>query len=235
VSKPRVVSEWSLPEKLDLRDFRERLLVWWEASGREFPWRKTRDPYRILMAEVLLHRTRAEQVVPVYEHLIDKFPSIGFLAGASPQEVMQEMRGAGLYWRAKLAHEMATEIVRRFGGAVPEDKQQLQSLPGVSQYIASAVRCFAFGCSEPLLDTNTVRIAGRLFDLPVTDSSRRSKLFRDILDTLLDRERPREFNLALIDLGALVCKSRKPECHLCPVFRHCSYGRKTALVQEEPG
>lgn len=217
---------------MDMQLFRNRLIKWWKKHGRSFPWRKTRDPYKVLVAEVLLHRTRAEQVVPVYLKFIQEFPDIKTLARASRKKVMSILYPLGLRWRAMLLHEMAVEIVRRNTGIVA-DRKMFCSLPGVSDYIASAVLCFAFGRPEPLLDTNTVRITGRIFNIQITESSRRSKKFRELYFQLMDKKRPREFNMAMIDLGALVCRPRYFLCEKCPVKNLCCYYQENFLQKRE--
>lgn len=207
-------------------DFRNRLLEWWRENQRDFPWRNTRNIYQILIAEILLHRTRAEQVVPVYNRFLDRFPSIENIAEASQSEIEEILHPLGLHWRARLLHRMARTICEKNGCKIPSNKERLKSLPGISHYIASAIRCFALGCPEIMLDTNTVRIAGRFFGVEVTDSSRRSKKFRKFLESLLDKEHPQEFNFAMIDLGALVCRSSDPHCGRCPVKDMCEYATK---------
>ena len=209
---------------IDPHVFGNQLLKWWKRNARIFPWRTTKDPYNVLLSEVLLHRTRANQVVPVYEEFLKKFPSIGPLSQANGKEVMALIRSLGLYWRARLLLDMTTEIVRKHHGRVPSSKEELEALPGISDYISSAVRCFAFDQPEILLDTNTVRIVGRVFGVKMTDSSRRTRKFREMYRSLLDNNRPREFNYAMIDLGALICSPRNPECEICPVNDMCSYG-----------
>ena len=210
----------------DHEKFRQKLLNWWEKNKRDFPWRKTRNPYHILVSEMLLHRTRADQVVPIYVIFLKKFPTIKDLASAPMEEVEKILFPLGLHWRAKNLHKTANSIVKNHDGRIPSEREELEALPGVSQYIASAVRCFAFGYPEVLLDTNTVRIVGRIFGLKITDGSRRSKHFRNILQHLIDRSRPREFNYALLDLGALVCKAQKPLCNICPISDMCRYGKE---------
>jgi A/G-specific adenine glycosylase len=209
---------------IDSHVFGNQLLKWWKRNGRMFPWRTTRNPYNVLISEVLLHRTRASQVVPVYEEFLKKFPSIGSLSQANGKEVMALLRTLGLYWRARLLLDMTTEIATKHHGRVPSSKNELEALPGISDYIGSAVRCFAFDQPEILLDTNTVRIVGRVSGSKVTDSSRRTRKFRELYQRLLDNNPPRKFNYAMIDLGALICSPRNPECAICPVNDMCSYG-----------
>lgn len=209
---------------VDVVDFRSRLVVWSQQHFRLFPWRLIRDPYRILIAEVLLHRTQAKQVTPVYEQFIRRFPDVGSLAAAARDDVCDALRSLGLRWRADLLFDMSTELVDRFGGEVPQAKDELKSLPGVSDYIASAVRCFAWDFTEALIDTNTVRIAGRLFDLEVRESSRRNRVFTLLIQSLVDPARPREYNFALLDLAGQVCMKKQPRHDQCPVLDCCAYG-----------
>lgn len=209
-----------------IRRFQESLLEWWNRNGRHFPWRETSDPFRILLAEVLLHRTRAERVVPVYTKMLAEFPTVQDLAHADPVKLKEILLPLGLFWRNRLVSEMAKEIVERFDGEIPQDTNLLKSLPGVSHYIASAVRCFAFGKPEVLLDVNTVRVIGRVFGLRVGDCSRRSASFRKLYGELMDGAPPKTFNFAMIDLGALVCKQKKWLCGICPLSNLCMWTDK---------
>jgi len=209
-----------------LENFGAKIIKWWKKNKRQFPWREKWDPYRILIAEILLHRTRAEQVAPIYIEFMSRFPDIYALARAPKEEVKRLLRPLGLHWRTDLLHRMAADIVRHFGGRIPAKQEDLESLPGIGQYIASAVRCFGFGYPEVILDTNTVRIAGRVFGVRVTDGARRSKRFRKLLRSLMGETRGKEFNLAMLDLGALICRPRSPKCNTCPVVELCKYGRE---------
>lgn len=206
----------------------KELLEWCIKHQRKFPWRETRNPYYILASEILLHRTKAEQVKEVYQEFIKEFPTIIDLADAKPEIIKKLLNPLGLHWRTKLLLEMAKKIVDQYGTEIPSKKDVLETLPGVGQYITAAVRCFAFGYPEPLLDTNTVRILGRFFGFQVSDSSRRKKSFQELANSVLNRANPREFNYALIDLGALVCKPKKPLCAVCPLNQICLYGLKLA-------
>jgi len=208
---------------IDPAKFSDKLLFWWKKNKRSFPWRDTTDPYKVLVSEVLLHRTKANQVVPVYKELVERFKTIKELSGSSLEEIVKINQSNGLRWRSESLHRMAQEIVQKYTGKIPSEKSELESLPGISHYIASAVRCFAFGYPEVLLDTNTVRILGRVFGTKVVDSSRRSKLFSNLYSNIIDRNQPREFNYAMIDLGALVCTPRNPRHHHCPVNEMCEY------------
>lgn len=214
-----------VPPTFDRTAFQEALLAWWAENARDYPWRRTRDPYAVLIAEILLHRTRADQVRPIYDRTMERFPTIRDLARAPVSELQDLLRPLGLAWRVNLLADAARALMQRFDGEVPHDAAALQSLPGVGPYITAAVRCFAFGEADPILDTNTVRICGRILDIPVTDSARRSRRFRDLLQYLIDPDHPRDFNFALLDHGALVCISRNPRCGICPVRPFCAYGK----------
>jgi len=202
--------------------FRAALLAWGRENFRPFPWRLTNDPYRILMAEVMLHRTQARQVVPIYGRFIAKYPDIDALGCTARADLHEVLYSLGLRWRIDLIHTMAQVLVQHHHGQIPQDKDVLLSLPGVSEYVASAVRCFAWGFPEALIDTNTVRVAGRLFGLEVKDSSRRNRTFRELLTALVDQSDPRAFNYALLDLADEICtKRRPPQCDRCPVAVWC--------------
>ncbi|NKE71338.1 DNA-binding protein [Nitrospiraceae bacterium HYJII51-Mn-bac16s-1-B09] len=210
---------------IDGKLFRKNLMEWGQRYFRPFQWRVTEDPYLILIAEVMLHRTRASQVEPVYKKFIEHYPEILTLARAKKDELSEILYPLGLRWRTNLLSEMTADIVARFGGKVPEEKDDLMGLPGVSDYIASAVRCFAWNYPEPLVDTNTVRIIGRVFGLEIKDSSRRNPRFRELIASNVDHYEPRKYNYALLDLADRVCfKVKEPECNYCPIQESCLYG-----------
>jgi A/G-specific adenine glycosylase len=211
---------------MDVITLREQLVAWWERSGRDFPWRKTRNPYHVLIAEVLLHRTRANQVLPLYERTLEAFPTVYDLAEANPERVYRILHSAGLRWRVELLLQAAKDIISRFSGEIPRSRTELESIPGVGHYIAAAIRCFAFGEKDAIVDSNVVRVYGRVFDIHVTDSLRRNRDFHQLAASLVDPERPRGYNLALLDLAAAVCTPRVPKCEQCPIARHCSYGSR---------
>jgi A/G-specific adenine glycosylase len=209
--------------------FSELLLNWWSKNKRSFPWRETNDAYSILVAEVLLHRTKASQVEPVFVEFLASFPTPSSLSTTSLEEIQKILYPLGLCWRTKLMHEMANEILQKFGGEIPAKKEFLMTLPGVSDYIASAVMCFAYHCNEPLLDTNTVRVIGRVLDIKITDGSRRSIQFKRAYLKLQGTKKvvAREFAFAMLDFAALVCLPKKPLCEQCKVRDVCKYRAHT--------
>jgi len=209
------------------KDFHQSLVAWGRDNFRPFPWRLTKNPYFILVSEVMLHRTRALQVVPVYESFIQQYSNISLLSLATRDELRKTLYSLGLRWRIDSIYAMALELKTRFNEQVPREKLDLLSLPGVSSYIASAVRCFTWNFPEALIDTNTVRITGRLFGLEVKDSSRRNSVFKRSIESLIDFSQPRDYNYALLDLADRICTKRQiPDCLNCPVSAHCKYGSK---------
>jgi A/G-specific adenine glycosylase len=217
---------------VDRARFQRELITWGHKHFRAFPWRLTKDPYRILIAEVMLHRTQASQVVPVYELLTELCPDVHALAQLRKKKLSLILYPLGLHWRIDLIYEMVRDIAKRFDRQIPHGKAALLSLPGVNEYIASAVRCFAWNQNEPLIDTNTVRIIGRLYGLEVKDSSRRNPVFRDLITNLVDSRHPRDYNYALLDLADEVCtKKRMPDCKRCPILKWCAYGTASITVR----
>lgn len=213
---------------IDASLVRKSLIGWGKENFRDYPWRLTRDPYQILMSEVMLHRTQARQVVPVYRRFIEDYPDVSLLAQATREELKRTLYSLGLQWRTDLIYEMAGEIMSRFKSQIPHSKEELLSLPGISEYIAGAVRCFAWNLPEPIPDTNTVRIAGRLFGLEMKDSSRRNPIFRHLVTKLVDPDEARAFNYAQLDLADKICtRKQAPDCECCPISQWCCYGSDT--------
>lgn len=209
---------------IEANSFREKLIAWGTNNFRSFPWRETKNPYHILIAEVMLHRTQANQVVPVYEKFIQLYPDIPTLAQASKDELHKVLHSLGLHWRIDLIQIMSIELIKEFDGKVPKSKSDLLSLSGVSDYIASAILCFAWNIPEPLIDTNSVRVVGRVFGLEMKDSSRRNQQYRDLIGSLVDKKDPRSYNYAILDLANLLCmKKRPPDCYRCPVRQFCQF------------
>jgi A/G-specific adenine glycosylase len=211
--------------QINLQEFRKNLIAWGRDNFREFPWRFTSDPYYILMAEVMLHRTNALQVLPVYERFLKLYPDLTALSRATEEELYEVLYSLGLRWRVKLIYEMVIELMDRFDGRIPSEKEDLLSLPGVSDYIASAVCCFSWKQSQALIDTNTVRIVARVFKLKITDSLRRNRRFGKVIATLVHPQQPIIYNYSLLDLANKIClKTKEPDCLHCPLLKECKYG-----------
>lgn len=207
-----------------IEEYRMKVKKWGERNYRDFPWRRTRDPYRVLLAETMLHRTQAVQVAKIYEGVIREYPDIKALAKSSRTELHKVLFPLGLRWRIDLLKDMAEAIVNKFESKIPKDKSELMSLPGISEYIAGSVRCFAWNIAEPLRDTNTVRVIGRIHNMEIKDSLRRNSKFKELAVELVDPENPRTYNFALLDLADQVCtKKEEPKCDECPLNTLCSY------------
>lgn len=207
-----------------IEEYRMKVKKWGERNYRDFPWRRTQDPYKVLLAEIMLHRTQAVQVARIYESFIREYPDIKALAKANKSELHRVLFTLGLRWRIDLIKDMIEAIVDKYESRIPKDKSELMSLPGISEYIACSVRCFAWNMAEPLRDTNTVRVIGRIYNLDVKDSSRRNSKFKELAVELVDPEEPRAYNFALLDLADQVCtKKEGPKCDECPLNTLCSY------------
>lgn len=208
-----------------------KLLAWFDAGHRDMPWRRTRDPYHILVSEILLQRTRVAAGMPYYERFVRRFPDVESLASASEQDVLRAWEGLGFYRRARNLHAAAKAIVRDHGGVVPRDLETLASLPGIGPYTAGAVGSIAFGLRVPAVDGNVTRVLARVFRVeedPTTAQGR--KAVRTIAASLVPDERPGVFNQALMELGATICTPASPACELCPLVECCL--ARAAGVQE---
>ncbi len=206
--------------------FRRRLFVWGPRNCRDFPWRETNNPFHVLLAEMMLRRTNASQVTPVYMEMIRSYPDPKSLAMAPIQKIYKTLRPLGLEWRAKNIRQMAEVLTKCFKGIVPSAYQDLIKLPGVGDYVASAVCCFAFRKQLSIIDTNTVRVAGRYFGFLTHAESRRRSLVREIIVAITSRRNTREFNYYFLDFAALVCKPNNPDCLICPLRNRCVFGHK---------
>lgn len=205
------------------------LLGWWETNKRDFPWRKTKDPYKILMAELLLHRTKASQVSKVYEMMILQYPTLSDLRDFDPDKLRLMLKPLGLVWRTELIIELIEVLSKRYGFQIPDDRESLLSLPGIGDYITSAVRCFAYGHAEVVIDTNTTRVISRIFGIKNHNEQRRNPRVRTKYEGILNRADPESFNYALIDLGALLCSPDNPKCNSCPLKSMCKTGKRSVF------
>lgn len=203
-----------------------RLLEWFEKHGRVYPWRRDTDPYRILIAEIMLQRTKADQVLPVYLSFLERFPDLESIVNAPPEEVERFFSMLGLKWRAEKVRRLAETIIREHGGRIPDTRRDLLSLPGIGEYIADAILCFAYGRSVAVIDANVCRVIGRIFGLKARGEARRDPRFRRAAQQLVPREKAREFNWAMIDLASLICTPRNPRCASCPLKQVCMHGMK---------
>jgi A/G-specific adenine glycosylase len=214
------------------RPFAAALVRWYERQHRELPWRATRDPYRILVSEVMLQQTRAQAVIPYYQRFLDRFPDVHALSAAREADVLAAWSGLGYYSRARNLQHAALAIVAR--GAFPRDYAAIRELSGVGPYTAAAVASIAFGAPHAVVDGNVLRVIARLQDDAADiQSSRTRARFQRIADDLLDRRNPAQFNQAIMELGATVCLPRAPLCPACPVAQFC-LARETGRQLELP-
>lgn len=209
----------------------EALLDWYARQGRDLPWRGTRDPYAILVAEVMSQQTRLETVVPYYRRWMARFPTLEALAAADEEEVLRLWEGLGYYRRARYLHQAARQVVAG-GGELPRSVADLRRLPGVGPYTAAAVAAFAFDAPALALDGNLRRVLSRLIDLEIDPRSPEGeRRLREAGEALLPPGRASAFNQALMDLGALVCTPARPDCAACPVQAFCLAHRRGTQAQ----
>ena len=200
--------------------FAARLTRWYDGARRDLPWRRTKDPYRILVSEVMLQQTRAQAVIPYYEKFLERFPSAAELAGASEPELLRYWSGLGYYQRARNLQKAARRIVEQ--GAFPQEYESILELPGVGAYTAAAVASIAFGLRHAVVDGNVLRVIARHTGDASDIGAASTKLrFESVARKLLGRGDPGRFNQAMMELGATVCLPRNPLCLLCPVAADC--------------
>ena len=212
-----------LPDSPARRWFRQRLLSWYRRNGRTLPWRETRDPYRILVSEIMLQQTQVDRVLPKYLEWLDRYPSFEALAGAPEQDVVRTWYPLGYNIRPRRLHAIAREAVARYDGQLPSDEATLLSFKGIGAYTAGAIRSFAFGQRAAILDTNVARVLFRVFvgrGDPKSHAMKRH-LWR-VSEALVPHRHVFDFNQALMDLGATVCVARNPRCLVCPMARSCA-------------
>jgi A/G-specific adenine glycosylase len=200
--------------------FARKLLAWYARAARDLPWRRTRDPYAIVVSEFMLQQTQVSRVREYYPRFLERFPTIGHLARARPKAVMEAWDGLGYYARARNLHQLAKQL-SAVGGQLSDDPEELVNLPGVGRYTAGAVACFAYEKPVPAVDTNVARVLRRVF-LGTEHGARSSKLWA-LAEAIVPKNGKRawRFNQALMELGALVCTARTPKCPECPVNREC--------------
>ncbi len=213
----------------------ERLINWYHEFGRDFPWRETNNPYHILLAEKLLQQTSVRNdLLKAYTDLLESFPSVDKLAVAHEEKVFKIIHSLGLHYRAKELVILAREICDRHNGSIPQDFNMLISLPGIGDYTTRALLCFAFGKNVSVVDTNVARILYRIFGIPgpMPANPARKRQLVELADSLIPEGNARDFNFGMLDLGAMICRSRNPACSFCPLKNLCYYGQ-SAIVESE--
>jgi A/G-specific adenine glycosylase len=213
--------------------FRRSLLRWYRKNGRDLPWRRTADPYAILVSEFMLHQTQVSTVVPYYNEWLRRFPDFAALAAAPDNDVLHAWQGLGYYRRARNLHAIAKVVQDRHDGILPRDPAAIREFPGIGRYTANAIATFAFDQSVPVVETNITRLLARVFNYtkPVDSAAGRDAIWR-IAAAIVPTTGARIYNSALMDLAALVCRTR-PKCQICPVRKFCRAIKPEALPRKK--
>jgi A/G-specific adenine glycosylase len=212
------------PERIE--NFRRLLLAWAENSLREYPWRFTKDPYAVLVAEFMLHRTQTRQVQPIYQRFMAAYPTLKDYASADPVEIRNLLPSLGLNWRVQAMIDALNQLWEKYH-EVPIDYEKLTSIHGIGQYIGGAVVCFAGNQRVTLIDSNIVRVIGRVFGLRLKGEARRKKQMIQAISGVCHPTQPGLFYYSLIDLAHLICTPRNPKCEHCPLLAvPCVYGNR---------
>lgn len=211
----------------DIPGFRRRILHWFRRSGRDLPWRRTRDPYQVLVSEFMLQQTQVSRVTEYFPRFLERYPTVQALAVARPQQVREVWQGLGYYRRAANLHRLAQVVMEEHGGAIPDDPELLLKLPGVGRYTAGAVATFAFERSTPAVDTNVSRVIRRAFHPRARGTSGEKRIWATGA-ALVPRagNAAWSFNQGIMELGALICTARVARCGVCPVRKVCVTGRR---------
>lgn len=205
------------------RNFSDALLKWYGREARDLPWRRTHDPYSILVSELMLQQTQVDRVLPKYEAWMKRFPDAATLSRAHTKTVLSIWQGLGYNRRALYLHRIAQTVTRDLGGQFPRTREGLLELPGIGPYTAGAIMSFAYQADEPIVDTNVERVVGRIFlGYDQLKDITEDKLWELSTALLPKRGKTYDFNQALMDFGAMVCQARKPKCGECPMQQQCA-------------
>jgi A/G-specific adenine glycosylase len=216
-----------------MNNFSARLLRWHSTVERPMPWKNEQNPYKVWLSEVILQQTRVEQGWNYYKSFLKKFPTIKHLANAPEQDVLQQWEGLGYYSRARNLHHTAKFIAETHNGKLPSTYNEIIALKGIGPYTAAAIASFAFGLPHAVVDGNVFRILSRYFGIKTpTDSSQGKKIFFDLANKLIPKNKPAKFNQAMMDFGALVCRPN-PLCDSCPFSKDC-FAKQNDLIRSLP-
>jgi len=232
------VSVWERIVSIEAAESREyfsrELLVWYDRSKRDLPWRRHRDPYFIWVSEIMLQQTRVDTVIPYFNRFIERFPTIRDLAEAPQEDVVKMWEGLGYYSRARNLQAAAQQIVELHDGEMPSEREHVFALKGVGPYTAGAILSIAFNRPEPAVDGNVMRVLSRYFLIEDDIAKPKTRIgMEKIIPGLIPEGRASDFNQALMELGALICTPKSPHCLICPVMEHCR-GRIEGMERELP-
>ena len=214
----------SMPKKENITKYQQ--LIFDKIEPKIYPWRFITDPYKVLISEFMLHRTRANQVVPVYCSVIEKYPTIDTFVQEKPEILTDQMESLGLFWRIT-GMIKAIEILFKQFNQVPSDYASLIEVEGIGPYIAGAVVCFSKNKPMALIDTNTVRVTGRVFGLDLRGEARRRKIVKETIEFVTPENNPRRYYYSLIDLAHQICHKTNPDCQNCPINLICQFYQST--------
>jgi len=215
--------------KKEIREiFSSKLVAWYRKHGRDLPWRHTSDPYKIWVSEVMLQQTQVDTVLPYYHRFLQEFPDLLTLAAAPQQQVLKLWEGLGYYARARNLHEAARQLAERARAALPAQYDELLKIKGIGAYTAAAVASIAFGEPRAVVDGNVMRVLARLLYIAEPPAQYGRVRFAETAEQLMAGQQPGDFNQAMMELGAVVCKPRQPLCSECPVVGLCEAKRRLA-------
>lgn len=221
-----------IPDPTNLSALRKKIIKFYKNNGRKFPWRGTTISYRIMIAEFLLHRTRAEQVAPIYAKFIKKYPTVQTLAIATEKSIKKVTEHLGLHWRSNHFIKAAKYIVNHFAGQLPDLREELLKIPGVGDYVAGAILTVCFKKRECVVDSNISRLINRYYGLGLAGEIRRKKRIIEYSCSIFKTKDPGEMLFAIIDFTALVCKPLHPLCSSCDLRAKCEYDSKNASKRD---
>lgn len=217
--KKVTIPAWEFAHPATIRAFQRRIIAWYQKHGRDLPWRRTRDPYAILVSEVMLQQTQVQRATLYYEKFLQRYPTLEELARADEPAVRESWEGLGYYARARNLQRTSQKIVDEYDGRFPTEPEELATLPGIGPYTAGAVASFAFHKDAAILDTNAERVLTRFFALPPGRQTSRS--LWEVAHRVTPKGKAHIFNQAIMDVGATICIARTPRCAACPLRSVC--------------
>ena len=210
-----------MPSSRAIRTFQKRLLAWYRVHQRKLPWRETRDPYRVLVSEVMLQQTQVDRVMPKYQEFLQRYPTLKDLAQARTGELRRVWYPLGYNVRPLRLRTIAREVLRKHDGRIPDSYEALVAMEGIGRYTAGAVLSFAFEREAPIVDTNVARLLSRYFGVPSRDQAKARHRLWALAEAVIPAGRAHDMNSAMMDLGATICVARAPRCPRCPLRAAC--------------